>query len=127
MTNHSRLAKVLSSPSTELIKHYRLRINGLLTDSKVDGLRRGMFIEGKRQPLIDLRVESSSRTMSWVSLSTLESRSKVIKTCLEHMHINVTRIICTGFGPYNLGKLAPGQSQQVHLAPEVLNYFRKKL
>ena len=125
VTNSAQLARTLGRTDTQLLKHYRLRINGMLSQSKIDGLRRGMFIENKRQPSINVAVDRVSGTMAWVHISSTERSSKVIKRCLEHMHINVTRVICVGVGPYKLGQLPPGGTQQLALTPDVLNMYRK--
>jgi 23S rRNA pseudouridine2605 synthase len=125
MTDSAKLARALGRADTQLLKHYRLRINGLLSQSKIDGLRRGMFIENKRQPSINVAVERVSGTMTWIRASSTERSSKVIKRCLEHMHINVTRVICVGVGPYKLGDLPPGGTRSLALTPEVLKMYRK--
>jgi 23S rRNA pseudouridine2605 synthase len=115
---------MLSYKESKLLKQYRIRINGVINQSKIDGLKRGMFIGNVRQPVINLSVESTSNTMSWVSLSTLENSSKIIKNCLEHMHINVTRMICTAYGPYKLGSLGTGQAMALTLSPNILSLYR---
>lgn len=125
VTNSAQLARTLGRADTELLKHYRLRINGLLSQSKIDGLRRGMFIDNKRQPSINVSVGRVSGTMTWIHTSSTERSSKVIKRCLEHMHINVTRVICVGVGPYKLGDLPVGGSRALTLTPDVLKLYRK--
>lgn len=41
VTSSGKLAKLLNSDSLKLKKHYRIRIHGLVTESKLSGLRKG--------------------------------------------------------------------------------------
>ena len=93
-----------------------------------------MYIKGVKQPSIELKVNKSTNTMSWCQLTTYENSSKIIKNCLEHMHFNVTRMICTSYGPYNVNELnlsldnhintKAKKAVEVKLAPEILQVFR---
>ena len=98
-----------------LPKTYRIRINGQITDSKLSGLRKGIYINNIKHTPITITVETTSNTMSWISITTTEPSISVIKNILIHMHWNITRIICTGYGPYRLGQLAPGEIRPVEV------------
>jgi 23S rRNA pseudouridine2605 synthase len=50
LSNSGILAKALGSSTSNLMRYYRMRVHGLITDSKLDGLKKGMYINGKKQP-----------------------------------------------------------------------------
>jgi 23S rRNA pseudouridine2605 synthase len=46
LTNSSRLAKSMESDDSGFLRKYRLRVHGKVTPSKLDGLQRGLFVNG---------------------------------------------------------------------------------
>ena len=122
VTTNSVLARTLAL--SKLPRYYRARIHGLVTESKLEGLRTGIYIDGKKQPPIKVKVERTSGTISWVKVETAESNSRAIKDCFLQVHWNITRMISVGFGPYRLDKLAPGGVKEVKLTADIVALVR---
>ena len=45
-TNNGRFARLLGSPETAMKRVFKIRVHGLLTESKLQGLKRGLVIKG---------------------------------------------------------------------------------
>ena len=110
LTNHGELARLMES-QLELVKHYRVRIHGLITESKLQGLRRGLVINGKKKQGMKVEVQHTSKTITWLKVSTTEKQScKAIQQACKQLYLDVTRLICVGYGPYHLDDYFPEKS-----------------
>ncbi len=122
-TNSSEFAKMMDSASETFGKHYRLRVHGLITDSKLQGLRTGLFIDGIKYKPMEVNVETKAGTISWVNITCYDNKSQAIKKSFEKLFLKITRSMCTGFGPYQLESIIPTDSKihcrEVKLTPEM--------
>ena len=85
-----------------------------------------MYISGVKQPAITASLEKNNgKTISWLKIITAESNFKVVKNCLHSMHLDVTRVICVGFGPYKLDNLPPGAAIRLQVSNDILKIYRE--
>ena len=128
VTNNSRLARFLNSEEAALKRYFRVRIHGLLTDSKLHAIRRGPFVDGQKYAPMDCKIDRHGKsTISWIALTLSETKSKAINNVLGHLHLKPLRIISTGIGPYSLEKLELSEAMQVmevKINKELLTAFR---
>ena len=78
LTNNAELARFLNDPSNNFERRYRLRIYGKVTDSKIEGFKRGLVIDGIKYAPMQVRVQNQERSNSWVGLSCIENRVSLI-------------------------------------------------
>lgn len=126
LTDNGELAKLLCDPSQGLIRHYRAKIHGLITASKLEGFRRGPVVNGLRYSGMSATIQHKSGTQTWMALSCPDSKSRAVKTVCEHLHLTLTRLICVGFGPYKLNDLPAGNIVEAKLTPELEELFNKR-
>lgn len=126
-TNSGELAKLIHQQGLPIT--YRLRLNGLLTESKLQGLRKGLHSQNKSYARMEVEIEHQSNTMTWLKVVTKETQFNQISEAFKSMFLNITRGICVGYGPYNLKDLFPvvdvntkGDSVS-NTKPAVLNAF----
>jgi 23S rRNA pseudouridine2605 synthase len=126
MTNNGKLARILNNPDSGMHRNYKVRVHGLITASKLDGLRRGMFIDGIKYKGIDATIERTLNTISWMNLTVKESRPGLIKNIFKALHLTPIRIICTEFGPYSASKYLPDGTEysQLQIQPHILTLLR---
>jgi 23S rRNA pseudouridine2605 synthase len=48
-------------------------------------------------------------------MTLTEGKNREIKIILEHLGLRVTRLIRTGYGPFELGPLPPNEAEEVPL------------
>jgi 23S rRNA pseudouridine2605 synthase len=126
MTNNGKLARILNNPDSGMHRNYKVRVHGLITESKLDGLRRGMFIDGIKYKGIDATIERTMNTISWMNLTVKESRPGMIKKIFKALHLTPVRMICTEFGPYDAKTLLPAGTEyvQLQIQPHILTMLR---
>lgn len=102
LTNSGDLSKFLSSKSLNIKRHYRIRVHGLVSESKLQGLRKGMTIDGKKYEPMEISVQQKSNTITWLNISTTDISAQSIQKQLKHMYIDVLRVLCVGFGDLSI-------------------------
>ena len=74
LTNNGELARMLENPMTGLERKYRIRLHGKITESKLDGFRRGLVIDKIKYGSMKVNIERNVGTNSWLSLSCIENK-----------------------------------------------------
>ena len=127
VTDNHAFARFLESNDSGISREYKVRVHGLVTQSKLEGLRRGLFINGVKFKPIRASVvpHRSPGANSWLSLGIDENRSKVIKSCLEKLFLKPLRVICIAYGPFKIENMAPGAVIVPKLPTELNHRFVK--
>jgi 23S rRNA pseudouridine2605 synthase len=113
LTNDGGLARVLELPSTGWVRRYRVRAKGETDQSVLDGLRRGVTIDGVDYAEIEATLDRTQGANSWLTMGLREGKNREIKRVLEHIGLEVNRLIRLSFGPFQLGEIAEGAIEEV--------------
>src|ERR671912_42291 len=125
LTNDGGLKRQLELPSTGVVRHYRARAFGTVTQAALEELSEGVTIEGMRYGSIDANLERRTGRNCWIQLSLTEGKNREVRRVLEHLGLQVSRLIRTGYGPLDLAGLEPGQVAEVDR--NQLAHFRNSL
>jgi 23S rRNA pseudouridine2605 synthase len=74
---------------------------------------------------IDANLEPRTGRNCWIQLSLTEGKNREVRRVLEHLGLQVSRLIRTGYGPLDLAGLEPGQVAEVD--GNQLAHFRNSL
>jgi 23S rRNA pseudouridine2605 synthase len=113
LTNDGGLARVLELPATGWLRRYRVRAHGRVTQNQLDGLRRGITIEGIRYGPIEATLDRVQGANVWLTFAIREGKNREIRNVLRHLGLQVNRLIRVSFGPFQLGDLASGAVEEV--------------
>jgi 23S rRNA pseudouridine2605 synthase len=113
LTTNGALARHLELPSTGWLRRYRVRAHGRVTQEALDGLRRGVTIEGVHYGPVEARIDREQGANLWLMLSLREGKNREVKRLAEHLGLTVNRLIRVSFGPFALGDLAEGAVEEV--------------
>lgn len=113
LTNDGALARYLELPSTGWTRRYRVRVFGPLDDKALDGLKRGVTIDGVAYGPIEVTVDKASRTNSWLTVGLKEGKNREIRRVMEHLGLTVSRLLRISYGPFQLGDIPPGGVDEV--------------
>ena len=78
-----------------------------------------------RYGAIEAKLESAKGANSWIALAISEGKNREVRRVLEHLGLEVSRLIRTRYGPFVLGDMAPGTVGEVRRVD--LIEFRKTL
>jgi len=129
LTNDGDLARHLELPSTGWTRRYRVRVFGKVADEDLEPLARGTEIDGVRYGPIQAKIERTGNTNAWLSVSLKEGKNREVRRVMEHIGLKVSRLIRVSYGPFQLGKLSPGEIDEVPrsvLAEQVGDVLKKK-
>jgi 23S rRNA pseudouridine2605 synthase len=113
LTNDGELARYLEHPGNQFSRTYRVRAHGMIDDAALNRLARGITVDGIRYRPAELTLGRRQGTNSWLTLTLREGKNREIKKLLEHLGLRVTRLIRTGYGPFQLADLARGAIVEV--------------
>ncbi|HEY0626174.1 MAG TPA: pseudouridine synthase [Allosphingosinicella sp.] len=125
LTNDGELKRQLELPSTGIERTYRARVFGDVTQERLETLIEGIEIEGMRYGPIDANLERRTGRNGWVEMKLTEGKNREVRRVLEHLGLQVSRLIRTAYGPFVLGDLPLGAVGEV--PQHDLVTFRKTL
>ena len=113
LTNDGALARELELPATGWVRRYRVRAHGKIEQPALDQLKKGIEIDGVRYGNIDARLDKVQGGNVWISMSLREGKNREVKRVLEHLGLQVNRLIRLSYGPFQLGDLQRGEVKEV--------------
>ena len=125
LTNDGELKRQLELPSTGVVRRYRARAFGDVTQAQLEDLAEGVTIEGMRYGSIDANLERRTGRNCWIEMSLTEGKNREVRRVLAHLGLQVSRLIRTSYGPLTLASLEPGAVDEVDRG--MLEEFRKSL
>jgi 23S rRNA pseudouridine2605 synthase len=113
LTNDGGVARKLELPETGWARRYRVRAFGTLSPMQIDKLARGMTVEGVRYGGIDAEIDRQQGGNVWLTMTLSEGKNREIRKVLEALGLKVSRLIRVAYGPFQLGRLEPGEIEEV--------------
>lgn len=113
LTNDGGLAKVVAHPETGWTRRYRARARGEVTQAQLDRLRGGITIDGMEYGPVEATLDRVQGDNSWISITLREGKNREVKRILEHLGLQVNRLIRLSFGPFQLGEIEPGLVEEI--------------
>lgn len=108
MTNDGEFKRQMELPSTGIERTYRARAFGTVNQADLEELIHGIEIDGVQYGKIDANLERRTGRNQWVEMTLTEGKNREVRRVLEHLGVEVNRLIRTRYGPFELGDLAPG-------------------
>jgi 23S rRNA pseudouridine2605 synthase len=125
LTNDGGLKRELELPRTGVVRTYRARAFGDVTQNQLEELADGVTIEGVHYASINANLERRTGRNCWVEMSLAEGKNREVRRVLEHLGLKVSRLIRTAYGPFTLRGLEPCDADEV--ASGELEAFRREL
>ena len=138
LTNDGELSRALELPTTSLVRQYRARARGRVTQDDLDKLKDGVTVDGVRYGPIEATIDKAKvgedgnqSANLWISVSITEGKNREVRKVLDSLGLSVNRLIRLAYGPFQLGTLAVGSVEEVgprvirellgnHIRPESL-------
>ncbi|KPF82449.1 pseudouridine synthase [Brevundimonas sp. AAP58] len=120
LTNDGELSRALELPETALVRQYRARARGRVTQEQLDKLKEGVTVDGVRYGPVEATIDKaktnedgSQSANLWISVSITEGKNREVRKVLESVGLTVNRLIRLAYGPFQLGTLPTGSVEEV--------------
>ena len=113
LTNDGELKRAMELPASEVPRRYRARTFGEVSQAQLESLMDGITIEGVRYGPIDANLERRTGRNQWIELTLTEGKNREVRRVLEHLGVQVSRLMRTDYGPFSLGDLPRGAADEV--------------
>jgi 23S rRNA pseudouridine2605 synthase len=108
LTNDGAFKRQLELPASGVERTYRARAFGAISQAQLEALALGITIDGVRYGKIDANLERRTGRNQWVELTLTEGKNREVRKVLEHFGLQVSRLIRTRYGPFDLEELPVG-------------------
>jgi 23S rRNA pseudouridine2605 synthase len=125
LTNDGELKRQLELPRTGVVRTYRARAFGHVTQAQLERLADGITIEGVHYGSINANLERRTGRNCWIEMSLTEGKNREVRRVLAHLGMQVSRLIRIAYGPFTLEALDPGDADEV--GEGELEQFRREL
>jgi 23S rRNA pseudouridine2605 synthase len=125
LTNDGELKRQLELPKSGVVRTYRARAFGHVTQAQLESLSEGITIDGVHYGSINANLERRTGRNCWIEMSLTEGKNREVRLVLARLGLQVSRLIRTAYGPLTLQGLEPGGVDEVGEAE--LDAFRKSI
>ncbi len=125
LTNDGELKRAMELPANAFVRRYRVRVFGLVNARQLEALAEGVTIEGVRYGSINADIENKSGSYSWLLISITEGKNREVRKVMEHLGLQVTRLIRVSYGPFDLEDLPVRGVDQI--PDDVVSRLRSRL
>ncbi len=125
LTNDGEFKRQLELPASGVERTYRARAFGDISQSQLEDLVEGVEIDRVRYGKIDANLERRTGRNQWIELTLTEGKNREVRRVLEHLGLQVSRLIRTRYGEFDLQDLDMGA---VEIVPrDALFQFRRRM
>ena len=118
LTNDGAVKRKLELPSTGWLRRYRVRINGSVSEDRLDLVRKGITVDGVDYAPMGVQFDRQQGANAWLTCTLKEGKNREIRRTMEAIGVVVNRLIRISYGPFQLGNLKPGEVEE--LKPRVV-------
>lgn len=135
LTNNGEFAKYLLYDKN-IVRKYRIRARGKLSDSSLSFLQKGIYFEGHRFRPMQIEYDQENKNENnenndkkgsnqWIILTATEGKNRELRKLLEHLGLQISKITRIQYGRFSLGKLHSGDTKQIVVPKALQKDFAK--
>ena len=125
LTNDGELKRAMELPASGIPRTYRARTYGDVSQIQLEALMEGTTIDGVHYGRIDANMERRTGRNQWIELTLTEGKNREVRRVLEALGLEVSRLLRTRYGPFELLDLPRGQALEIR--PADVERFRATL
>ena len=111
LTNDGGLSRRLER--SDWLRRYRVRVYGRPDAARLEALAKGITVDGVRYDPIRAAIDSATGSNAWLTLGLNEGKNREVRRVLEHLGLQVNRLIRTAYGPFQLGTMKRGHVARI--------------
>lgn len=113
LTTDGELKRALELPSSQVPRVYRVRAFGEVTQKALEALADGVTIDGVHYGSILADIERKTGHNLWLIVTIREGKNREVRRVLEHVGLQVNRLIRVAYGPIGLDDLPPRMADEI--------------
>jgi 23S rRNA pseudouridine2605 synthase len=113
LTNDGALKRAMELPASGVPRTYRARTFGDISQARLEELIESIAIDGMRYGRIDANMERRTGRNQWIEMTLTEGKNREVRRVLEHLGLQVSRLIRVAYGPFVLGDLPRGSAGEI--------------
>ena len=123
LTNNTKIKAYLEKPSSKIIRVYKVKIQGIISDSILKKANKGTFINEKFYSIIKIEILKKTKSYSWLLVKLNEGKNQHIRKVFKRFGYSVNKLIRIQYGPYKIGPLRSGEIKFLNINKLKLNYY----
>ncbi len=123
LTNDGEFKRKMELPKTGVERTYRARAFGEISQEQLEELIHGIEVDGVRYGRINANLERRTGRNQWIEMTITEGKNREVRRVLEYFGLEVSRLIRTRYGPFELDDIAPGAVHAVKRA-DLVTFMR---
>ena len=113
-TNNGDFARKYELPSSNIIRVYRVCINGKVNNNDLENINKGIKINNTEYKKISVKVEKFKDPYSWLIFKMSEGKNREIRNICNYFFWNIVILVRIQYGSIKLVKLKPGEIIEVN-------------
>jgi 23S rRNA pseudouridine2605 synthase len=113
LTTDGELKRALELPSSNVPRVYRVRAFGEVSQKALESLADGISIDGIHYGPVLADVERRMGHNVWLIVTIREGKNREVRRILEHIGLQVNRLIRVAYGPIGLDDLPPRMADEI--------------
>jgi|TARA_B110000259_G_scaffold16724_1_gene17639 23S rRNA pseudouridine2605 synthase len=112
-TNNGDYARYYELPKNRILRTYKVKVFGDITDFILEQIREGVEIDGITHNVEDIILTKKLKSNSWLNIQLTEGKNREIRKIFESFNIVVNRIIRTQYGDHSIDNMQLGEFKKV--------------
>jgi 23S rRNA pseudouridine2605 synthase len=109
VTNDGDFANEIANPKSDIPKTYHAKLDGLITQNKIDKLKRGVSIVGGKVRATHIKkLKKGAEKKDWVEITITEGKNRQVRKMFAKVGLDVEKLKRVSIGQLKLGPLKPG-------------------
>mgnify|MGYP004633695191 FL=1 len=125
LTNDGEFQRFMESPKNEFERIYRVRVRGIPSKEDIKKLKSGITVDGVHYKSIDVKIEKTQSSNTWVIVKLTEGKNREIRRTMESLGYQVNRLIRISYAGLQLRNLGLGEIYEVQIPKKILELYRE--
>ena len=108
-TNNGDFARKYELPSSNILRVYRVCVNGIIKDEDLKNINTGITINKIQYKKVNARVEKIKTPYSWLIFKIKEGKNREIRNICNYFLWNIVNLVRIQYGSIKLIKQKPGE------------------
>jgi 23S rRNA pseudouridine2605 synthase len=123
LTNDGDFAHLITHPKHEFPKTYRAKVKGVLEDSQIDTLAKGIYLDDGKTAPAKIKKVSKEEANSWLEITIHEGKKRQVRRMFDRVGHSVIKLKRIRTGNLVLGDLPEGSFR--YLTPDEVQAMKE--